>query len=335
MKLKSKVRSLVATTLLFAGASSFAATLNYTVGKGENITFEEMFGGNNGTTTYSAGDAIKVTADGVTTVNISQALADALTAKNVDGIPDNTSAIEVGVVGFQANGNDYFAILQFEATKDGVAATVGFNNNKMAVNGSDIDALGESLIYTVTDILKDDGTTVTDDGVVLTNAYVFNGIGIGSAKSSELPNQTFYINSKADTLPLDTGTPDFTGNAQDWTTTPVKKLRWRCLGSKVNNSFVKIQFDTDGMIPPSGPTELDTLDQFDNVAADGTASLLSAGGTTDAPTYADWAAVQTALGSVLKVNGVELLTCHGRTIQRLLMLEQLELIILVVQLVQC
>lgn len=259
MKLRTRVRTLVATTLLFGGATSFAATLDYRFGKGQSILTTEVY------SAYASGATIKVSADGSTTKTVSAALAAALTTKGVDGAPDNTSSTEVGVIGFQANGNDYFAIIQVEGHKDGVAGTIGMNDNKLGINGTTMNEVGESLTYKVIDILEADGTSVTDDGIVIEDAYKFNFVGIGNAKSSELPNIHFYINGRADALPLETTSPDFTGNTQDWSTTPVKKFRWRSAGSNVTNSIVGIQFETDALIVPSGSVEVDAFDTISDV----------------------------------------------------------------------
>ena len=192
MKLKRKVRSLAATTLLAVSAQSLAGTITVPLGingaaAGRSFTNTGIF------KVYAEGEAIPVSIDGSTTftIPVGSSLDEAI-AGYVNGVDTgnnaNNTKTEYGVVGFTVRSKNYFAILSVTADggNDKVtenAGQLGPNYQSKQTTKSLFKNVGDSLTWEVVKIFDTTGAEAVDIGgsnPIATNVITFSNATFGN-----------------------------------------------------------------------------------------------------------------------------------------------------------
>jgi len=288
--MRLKAFTLLTTTLLAISAQTYGQSVDIEIGLDRSREFSEVFEGAAGAsaTLYDTGEAIKISADGTVTTTVSSGLSNALSTVGVNGRPNNSSQTEIGVIGFSAKGNNYFAILQIDGHIDGVSSTIGIGSGKLGVAGNTINALGESLNLKVTDILDDQGNSITLPPISLAVDDVARFIYYTTGNATASEKLEVYVNGNVGTIggttPPITGY-DYLGNATFPTSpTPVTQYRVRRPGNgNVTFRYTTLQFVTTNF--PQGNVEITGYETLTNVD----------GGYEVNPNYANASAVITYL----------------------------------------
>lgn len=298
MKLKHTFRSLVATSLLAIGSEVAAATVD--IVSGVNVTPAPTRSFKNDVfKVYTNGDSIKVSADGSTSATVSTALANALSTAGINGLNglSGTDTVEYGVLGFQAKGSNYFAIIKVSGFLDTTPRKILEASDQLGLETAGnakslFNQGGESLKFEVASILKDDGTAITDD---ITTVAKFTKADLGNFSTGTASDKSeIYVNSNVDAIT----SPDYTittKNSQAFSPA-VNTFKVRASADEgISHSFrgFTLQIETDNIGAPSGDTEITGYDAI---------TAPDAGFINDA-NFADKDAVIAALPTTATITG--------------------------------
>ena len=213
--------------------------LTIQAGKG-TLEFSEVF------KVYNQGDSIKVDGDTTTTTTVSSGLASALTAAGIDGSVDEVT--ETGVIGFNAYGKNYFAVVQVKGSVDGVDGTVGLASSQLGVNNGAIDSLGESLTFSFVTVLDANGNALSQSvSDLMKYSFVEVGNYAGIAEAGEVYTDAKVADTAGGTVIDATKKLNFTAPVDTF------KIRGGAAGKSFTFKTLKLQFESGYFTPQLTP----------------------------------------------------------------------------------